>query len=78
MSSSPTVEEVKRWLDEQGGRKWLSAHGVRMPIRPEPEDYPAETQHTASAVTGAQRYRFAQARKLIRLYTVWYGEIHPQ
>ncbi len=78
MSSSPTVEDLKRWLNEQGGRTWLWARGVRMPIRPDLEDYPAEPQHTTNATMGAQRYRLAQAHKLIRLYTVWYAEIHPQ
>ena len=78
MSISPTVEDLKRWLDGQGGRKWLRERGVRMPIRPDLEDYPAETQHTTNATKGAQRYRLAQAHKLIRLYKVWYAEIHPQ
>jgi hypothetical protein len=77
MSISPTVEEIKRWLNGQGGRRWLWERGVRMPIRPDPEDYPAETQHTTSATTAAQRYRVAQAHKLIRLYKVWYDEFHP-
>ena len=37
MSISPTVEDLKRWLDGQGGRTWLWARGVRMPIRPDLE-----------------------------------------
>jgi hypothetical protein len=78
MTISPTVEDLKQWLDKQGGRTWLLEHGERMPIRPDLEDYPAETQPTTNATQGAQRYRLAQAHKLIRLYKVWYAEIQPQ
>jgi hypothetical protein len=77
MSISPTIDEIKRWLNGQGGRRWLWERGVQMPIRPDFEDYPAETLHTASATTDTHRYRLAQAHKLIRLYKVWYAEIHP-